>query len=74
MKKTEKIRLSGSIFAIAQKCPASLTVKFSKKLMSEEDFAQDGKLYVVDWKTGPMGIEHLSAAQIDFYAFLVILP
>jgi len=42
MKTTEKIRLSGSIFATAQKCPASLTIEFSKKLMSEEGYASDG--------------------------------
>lgn len=35
--------LSGSVFAIAQKCPASLTIEFSRKLMEErEDFADDG--------------------------------
>lgn len=123
----EKLRLSGSIFSIAQKCPASLTIPFSKKLMSDGKEAADGTdehekiandiesmrrflpdfkdtfehierqreleykdfnlsggidyyalsyehetLYVVDWKTGPMGIDHLGPAQIEFYAFIIL--
>lgn len=32
-----------------------------------------GILYVYDWKTGPMGIDHLGPAQIEFYAYLILL-
>lgn len=126
--KKEQIYLSGSSFSIAQKCPASLALKFSKKLMAERQDAQegtdaheviaediesmrrflpektkhleehiedrlemtyrsfklsggidyyaldfkDGALHVTDWKTGPMGIDHLGPAQIEFYAFLIL--
>lgn len=130
--KKHSLYLSGSNFAIAQKCPASLTIDFSKKLMSDgaeaadgtdahEEIAADiekmrrylpakvpgmvehedrnrnrivlktgvwnlsglpdyraivlheGKLYIVDWKTGPAGIDHLGADQIEFYAYLVLM-
>lgn len=127
--KKEKLYLSGSAFAIAQECPASLTIKFSGKLMADgkdaaagtdehekiaddiesvrrflpekhetmqehvepsrleveyKDFRLSGKpdyyaiddktktLHVVDWKTGPMGVGHLSASQLDFYSYLVL--
>ena len=127
--KKHSLYLSGSGFAIAQKCPASLTIEFSKKLMADGKEAADGTdaheeiagniesmrkylpakvpglvehieerlsvktgvfnlsggpdyyaynlregvLYVVDWKTGPAGIDHLGADQIEFYAFLALL-
>ncbi len=126
--KKAKWYLSGSSFAIAQKCPASLTIEFSNKLMADDREAEEGtdwharieadleqvrrflpekdtvheiteqrftlaqgpfqlsggvdyhaiektapgKLFVVDWKTGPAGIDHLSAAQIEFYTYLIL--
>jgi len=127
--KKNQYYLSGSSFSIAQKCAASVTIEFSKKLMSDGQEAsegtdaheviandiesmrrflpvkhdklteyverrletdydkfwlsggvdyfaidyRDGVLYVTDWKTGPMGIDHLGPAQLEFYAYLILM-